>query len=198
MSNPQFKIHVAKSQLLIMKTLSIFLIILCLWLIYQLTTGKQFSIDLPIALFLAFFSVLATIKQVTEELVIQNEYLIQKDYFSHHRVHLPSLLNAERFSISAGTSPHSRLMLEDRFSGKVIINPSVFTMGDVETLVALIHPYVFVNSVEKNFTNLQFYYTQGMNIPKVSVRQTIRGVFLFVLLPSAILTTLLILWIINN
>lgn len=193
MEKCSIKIRASKSQFHFLLVVSIFLTVLCLWLAYQLAIGKSFLRGFLIALFFTVLTTALTIKQKTERLLFSDGYLIQKSFFIYQSVYLPSLVRAER-NVTVGKYTDPRLRLEDEAGGTLILSPGDFAMNDLEALVALITPYIFITRVEKNFMDLHFYVEQGIDVPKSSVRHIVRGTFLYILLPCMLLTLALIIW----
>lgn len=198
MDNAPLEIHASKPRFRFLLALSILLGTLCAWLIFQLVIGKPFWQGLLITFFFTLLSVALAIKQKTESLLFKDGELIQKVYFIQRSIYLPSLVRAERYVTTIGKYPSPRLKLEDDRKNMLVVAPGDFTMKDLETIVKLISPYIFITSVEKNFMDLQFYVEQGMNVPRSSIWHIVRGTFLFILLPCIILTLLLIIWAITT
>jgi hypothetical protein len=164
-----------------------------LWLSYQLAIGKDFWKGFLLALGFTLLAIASTINQKTKSLSFEDGRLVQNSFFIHQSVHLPTLIRAERY-VTTGKWPSPKLKLEDDRGGLLIFTPGDFTMTDLESIVALLHPYIFINRVEKNFMDLQFYIEQGLDIPSSSAWHIIRGTFLFLFLPCIVLTFLIVVW----
>ena len=167
-----------------------------LWMGHQLITTQ----DVPWQLFAVTFGfgllgIIGAILRSTTTLQYEDGYLTYHNLFQHQRVQLNDLVSAEKYPVLQFAGPNFlRLKLVDKNGGRLLVTPHEFRLRDFEALVALISPYISRTNVDKNFTNLQFYIEQGMNLPKLSAWRVIRGTFLFVLLPCLALTVILILW----
>lgn len=186
------EIHASKPLLKFLLIGSALLLLVSMWLVYQLTLGKPIGQSLLSVGILALLTIAWGMRLKSERLVLEAGRLTQSSLFVSQSVDLQSLARAERYVMGKAASP--RLKLEDSGGNTLIFRPGDFAKEDLEAVVNIISPYVFIARVEKNFMDLQFYADQGRDIPRSSVGHILRGTILFFILPCLILTLALVLW----
>lgn len=158
MDDTCLEIHASGTKSKIWFVLSSLLELLCLWLIFQLALGKPFLQGFLICLLFTLYFTALTLKNKTECLIFKDGCLRQHTIFMQQSVDLPSLVKAKRY-LTIGKYPSPRLRLEDEKGGRLVLCPEDYTTKDLETVISLISPYIFITRVDKNFMDLQWIYS---------------------------------------
>jgi len=188
-----FKIQGSRSQFRFVVFISVVLCIISAYILHKSINGEASWLYTLIFLFITLSVTSVAIELKTVRLNFVDGYLLQRSFFTHEKVYLPSLVKAERYTVGYDVYT-PRLKLQDQSGNTSVINPGNFNNIDVRSLVTLVQPYIFITRVDKNFVDLQFFYEQNMDLPKRSVWQYVRGTFLFILLPCLLLTAAVIAW----
>lgn len=164
MSRIIFKVQASKKQFHVFLALSGVLAAFCLLLGYEAIAGRPSWEELFVLSVLAAVSIIYTIRLKTTIVFTDDGQLMQKNLFVNQKVLLTSLVRAERYTTApAYTDP--RLKLVDKNGNVLILCPGEFTIKDLDDLLAVIGPFIFIASVDKNFMDLYFY--QGQNTPRL-------------------------------
>lgn len=196
MQEIQFDVRGSRPGFWISLSIGVAASLICLYAGSQFPLEQILRTEFPIILFLAFFSLLLAIYSHSLRLHFENGYLIKKDIFRTRQVQLGNLTRARRYMQLnfGGVQPTGILELEDSNGNIMKIKPSEYSLSDIEELVELLHPYIFINRVDKNFMDLQFSTEQGLNLPALSIRKALSGSILYIILPSFVIALLIIAW----
>jgi len=196
MENEIIRIHASRKQYWQMLLFAVPFLLICVWLGYQLITGKNLLEAFLIFLFFGLLSLALAVSRLTTSILLVDEKLTLSSFFIHQSLQLNKLQKAELHS-SFGKYPYWILTLEDRCGAVVRIQPDNYEMKDFNRLAVLLQPYIFITRVEKNFNSLNLYIDQYLDyskMPKMTFFGTVRSIFLYVFLPAILITCAVVMW----